>query len=56
MYVHALINATCAGTQGSIDNPLTFDVGLIHSVSYQSVHLIIKYMQHFSQIVGGFAL
>ena len=26
--------------QGSIDKPLTFDVGLIHSVSYQSVHLI----------------
>ena len=24
----------------SIDNPLTFDVGLIHSVSYQCVHLI----------------
>ena len=27
--IHALINATCAGTGGSIDNPLTFDVGLI---------------------------
>ena len=26
--------------QGSIDKPLTFDVGLINSVSYQSVHLI----------------
>ena len=27
--IHALINATCAGTGGSIDNPLTFYVGLI---------------------------
>ena len=26
--------------QGSIDKPLTFDVGLINSVSYQSDHLI----------------
>ena len=26
--------------QGSIDKPLTFDVGLINSVSYQSVQLI----------------
>ena len=33
--------------QGSIDKPLTFDVGLIQLVSYQSDHL---YMQHFSQI------
>ena len=36
--------------QGSIDKPLTFDVGLIQ-LSFIPVCSLKKYMQHFSQIV-----
>ena len=34
--------------RGSIDNPLTFDAGLIQLFSYQCVHLI--HATYFSQI------
>ena len=36
--------------QGSIDKPLTFDVGLIQ-LSFKPVCSLNIYMQHFSQIV-----
>ena len=52
-YIHALINATCAG-RSSRDKSLTFDVALF---SNQCVHLMhakvfsIEMLQYFSQIV-----